>query len=262
MSELKQMTKILAIIILVLSVSTLAVGCGDSPPPNLVHTPDDLRGRIIGARSGTPSERMADDLGTARGLASDDELMFQLTTGTLDAVIMEASVASELVAETSGVRILGEPLLVYDLRFAMAIENSELLRAVDAALAVLRANGTLRGFSDMYFAGRRFTYVPPEGIEQRPGYLSLAVSADSPPFSFRNEYGEISGLDIDIARAVCDLLGVELRVIEYDSWELIRAVRYGRADIALGWLPGEGDEQLINISEPYAVAEHVVIVRR
>ena len=236
-------------------------GCRDAPP-NVVHSLDDVSGRTIGALLGTPSERMANELGFAWAVGSTDELMFHLLSGALDCVIIESTVAAELVAETAGVRMLPEPLLVYDLRFAIAVENAGLLRAVDAALATLRQNGTLRGLSDMYFAGRRFTYVPPEDVERRPGYLSLAVSGDSPPFSFRDEFGEFHGLDIDVARAVSDIIGVELIIIEYDSWELIRAVRYGRADLALGWLPSEGDEQLINISEPYAVAEHVVIVRR
>lgn len=230
--------------------------------PNVVHSIDDVSGALIGALSGTPSERLASELGHVRAFSTGEELMAHLTAGLIDCVIMEASAASELVDATSGVRILAEPLLVYDLRFAIPRENEELLRAVDNALVALRANGTLRGLSDMYFARRRFTYIPPENVAQTQRYLSLAVAPDSPPFSFRDEYGMFFGLDIDVARAVCDILGVELRIIEYDSWELIRAVRYGRADMALGWLPDEADETLINISEPYAVAEHVVIVRR
>jgi len=255
------MKKILSVILLGLLTVFLA-GCGESLPPNVVNTLDDVRGRNIGAISGTPSERVADELGVAWAYEGTDELMFHLRNGTLDCVIMESTVAAELVAETAGVRILSEPLLVYELRFAIALENRELLRAVNGALDTLRQDGTLRGFSDMYFAGRPFTYVPPEDVPARPGYLSLAVSGNSPPFSFRDVYGELRGLDIEVARAVSDLIGVELRIIEYDSWELIRAVRYGRADFALGWLPDEVEEELINISEPYAVAEHVVIVRR
>jgi len=253
--------KIVTTLLFLLTVVLLS-SCADRPPQNEVHTLDDINGRVIGSMRGTPSERLADEVGIARSFGSTDELMFHLLTGTLDCIIVEATVASELIENTSGVRALSEPLLVYDLRFAIAIENAGLLRAVNDALATLRSNGTLRGLSGKYFAGRAFTYVPPEGISQRPGYLSLAVSADSPPFSFRNADGYIVGLDIDVAQAVCDLLGIELRVIEYDSWELISAVRYGRADLALGWLPDEADEEIINISEPYAVAEHLVIVRR
>ena len=256
------MNKKIAITLLVVLAVFAITGCADRPPRNEVHTLDDINGRVIGAMRGTPSERLADELGTARSFNSTDELIFHLLTGTLDCIIMDATVAAELLESHSGIRALNEPLLVYDMRFAIALENAGLLSAVNSALETLRGNGTLRGLSGRHFAGRPFTYVPPEGIEQRPGYLSVAVSADSPPFSFRNEAGYIMGLDIDVARAVCDLLGIELRVIEYDSWELVRAVRYGRADMAVGWLPDEADEETINISEPYAVAEHLVLVRR
>ena len=255
------MRKIAILLIAVFIISLLA-GCGPSLPPNYVHTLEDVNGRNIGVMAGTPSERLASELGTAHAFGTGEEMMVHLLAGTIDCAVMEASVAAELIANVSGVTILGEPLLIYELRFAVPRENDELLAAVDSALAVLSANGTLRGLRDRYFAGRRFTYVPPTGVEARPGVLTLAVPPDSPPFSMLNEYGEFTGLDIDVARAVTDVLGVELRVIEHDAWELVTAVRYGRADLALGWLPDEGDEDLIHISEPYAVAEHVVIVRR
>jgi len=254
--------KITAFILSIIIVAAMLAGCHPPPPPNYVHSLEDVSGKVIGAMVGTPSERLASELGVARAYDSSDEMMFHLSTGTLDCVVMEASVANEIAAGTTGIRVLGEPLLVYDLRFAIPRENDELLRVVDAALVTLRGNGTLRGLRDKYFSGRRYTYSPPTGVTQRPGTLTLAVPPDSPPFSVMDINGGFSGLDIEVARAVCDLLGVQLHIIEYDAWELVTAVRYGRADLALGWLPSEGEEQLIHISEPYAIAEHVVVVRR
>ena len=256
------MTKKLATLIFFIIAAALVAGCGPSPPPNVVHSVEDLSGRHIGALSGTPSERLANEHGIAWGFESGEELINHLLLGSIDAAIMESTTAAELISGTRGVRVLGESLLVFDLRFAIALENTGLLLAVDDALNTLRNNGTLRGFNDYFFANRRFTYNPPQGITRRPGYLSIAVSSDNPPFSFVNEEGLMTGLDIAVARAVSDLLGVDLRVIEYNSWELIRAVRYGRADLAMGWLPGEGDDTLINISEPYSTAVQVVITRR
>jgi ABC-type amino acid transport substrate-binding protein len=173
---------------------------------------------------------------------------------------MENSAAVELIADLSGVRILSEPLIEYELHFAVSKENAELLTAVNSALESLRRNGTLGGLSGKYFAGRKYTYVPPEGVETHPGSLSLAAPSDSPPFSYKNNKGEFLGLDIEVTQAVCDLLGVELVTIEYDSWELVNAVWYGMADLAVGWIPSEG-EGLVNVSDAYANAVHVVIVR-
>jgi len=251
------------IFLLIITITALILtGCGRDLPPNHVNSLDDVRGKHIGVMAGTPSERLASELGSARAFSSSDELMYHLLAGTVDCVVMESSVASELVSGTRGVTTLSEPLVIYDLRFAIPRENDELLKRIDEALNTLRSNGTLRGLQQRYFAGRRYTYNAPDGVEQRNGTLTLAVPPDSPPFSVMDMYGEFSGLDIDVARAVCDLLGVELIIIRYDAWELVTAVRHGRADLALGWLPDEGDEGTIHISEPYAVAEHAVIIRR
>jgi len=216
---------------------------------------------MIGTLHGSPSVILAEELGTAREFFTAEELMQNLRTGLLDCVIMESMAAQEIVSATSGVRILSEPLLEYEMRFAVAKENAQLLRAVNSALVALRENGTLRGLVNKYVAGRSYTYVPPENVEQRPGYLSLALSPDNPPYSFRGADGVFSGLDVEVAQAVCDYLGVELKILEFDARELVTAVWLGRADLSLGWVPVEG-EQLVEISDAYASSSHVVVVRR
>jgi len=236
-------------------------GCRDKPPPNLVFTPADAAGKAIGVLFGSPSIVLAEDLGAAFEFRTSEELVAQLKVGALDCAIMENSAAAELVSSTSGVRILDEPLLEYDMRFAVAKENAQLLRAVDTTLATLRENGTLKGLLDRYFAGKSYTYVPPADVAPHPGILSLAISPENPPFSYVDADGLYYGLDIDIARAVCDILGIELSILEFDARELVKAVWFGWADLALGWLPVEGEES-IAVSEAYASSTHVVVVRR
>lgn len=256
----KQGRLVLALLVLSL-ITALLSGCGEKSPPNVVFSIEDVEGRTIGAMYGTPSVRLANELGKALALYSGDDLMINLKAGAVDCVIMESTAAEALVARTTGVRILSEPLYEYDLRFAVAKENAELLQAVNTALTALNDNGTLSGLRDRYFARGSYSYVTPENIDSRPGTLTLALPPDSPPYSLIGEDGEFSGLDVDISRAVCDYLGVELNIIEFDERELAIAVWFGRADLALGWLPSEGEE-LVNISEPYAHAINVVIVRK
>jgi len=245
----------LSILILVL---LLLFGCRRFP--NEVNSPADVEGQLIGALAGTPSLRLADELGTARAFYSDVEMMNELRADRVSCVIMERTTALELVSNTSGVRILSEPLVEYELRFAVPMENTALLDAVNSALDVLSRNGTLRGLANRYFARGNFSYESPDDIERR-GYLWIALPPDSPPFSFKNEDGDFIGMDVDVAVAVSDVLGVEFKVMEHDSWDLVNAVWHGRADLALGWHPGEG-EGLVSTSEPYASAVHVIIVRR
>ena len=235
-------------------------GCRAGRAPNIINSPEDARGQIIGALHGSPSARLAGEFGVLMTFFSGDELMNALTTASVECVFMESTTAAALVSHTSGVRILSEPLLEYDLRFALARENNELLQAVNTALAALTANGTLRGLRDKYFAGRNFTYVTPD-VPSRPGTLNLAVPPNVFPYSYRNENGDLTGMDIEVARAVCDFLGVELAIIEVDVGELVTAVWFGRADLALGWLPGDVQGQ-VDLSEPYAFSYHSIIVRR
>ena len=236
------------------------VGC-QTDKPNEVNSPADVKGRTIGSIEGSPSVVLAEELGVSKPFATGEELMYNLKEGTLDCVIMEKSAAVDLASATTGVRVLSEPILKYDLRFAVARENAELLNAVNTALAALTENGTVKGLIGKYFSAKKYVYKPPEGVVMRPGYLSLAVPSDYPPYSYKDKNGVLTGLDIEVAQAVCDYLGVELRITEYDARELVTAVWYGRADLALGWIPTEG-ESVIAESDPYADSAQVIIVRR
>jgi len=252
------MRKLIALILLTLIFSLLQ-GC--SRFPNTVNTPEDAQGKRIGALEGTPSLRLANELGSAITFFSETDMMSELRGGTIDCVIMERTTAQELVSNTSGVRILPDPLLEYELRFAVPMENTALLDRVNLAVEELSRNGTLRSLTNKYFARGNFTYTPRDDDDERENYLTIALPPDSPPFSFRNAEDRFVGMDVEVAIAVGDILDVRMVVLPYDAWELVTAVWHGRADLALGWHPGEG-EGLVNTSEPYARATQVIIVRR
>ena len=236
-------------------------GCKEERPPNSVFSLEDVPGKIIGALAGTPAVRLAEENGIARTFSSGEELLTGLTMGLVECVVMESVMAGELVTVSSGARVLSDALLEYELRFAVPRENAELLDVINSALTALEANGLLRNLRDKYLSGKDYTYVPPEGIERHPGDLILATSPDSPPYSFKDADGEYTGLDIEVARAICDYLGVELEIIEVDAKDLITEVWFGRASLAAGWFPGDIDEQ-VSISEPYANTIYVVVVRK
>lgn len=242
---------------LLLSVFLLT-GCG---PPNTVNTPEDVEGKVIGARAGTPSIRLAADMGAAVPYDTDEAMMADLRSGAIDCVIMESTTAQELVLRTRGVRILLEPIVEYDLRFAVPRENGRLLNAVNGALEELQRNGTLRGLYSQYFARSGYRYRPPERTEPLTGSLTVALPPDSPPYSYKDADGMFTGMDVEVAIALGDVLGVEMIPIEYDPAELASAVWHGRADLALGWTPDEG-EGIVDMSEPYAEVVLSVVVRR
>ncbi|MEM9388341.1 MAG: transporter substrate-binding domain-containing protein [Pseudomonadota bacterium] len=56
---------------------------------------------------------------------------------------------------------------------------------------------------------------------QRPGELSVAVYAEYPPFSSRDPKGRLVGIDVDIARALAERLGMRLSLREQGADESV-----------------------------------------
>ena len=69
----------------------------------------------------------------------------------------------------------------------------------------------------------------------QPRTLVMGTSADYPPFEFR-KHGEVVGLDIDIAREICNELGYDLKIQNMDFNALIPALDSGHVDFAMSGL--------------------------
>lgn len=91
--------------------------------------------------------------------------------------------------------------------------------------------------------------------------LIMATNATFPPYeSYEN--GEIVGVDVDIAAAIAEKLGMKLVVEDMDFDAIIIAVSTGKADIALaGMTVTEERLQSVNFSTSYATGIQSVIVR-
>lgn len=73
-------------------------------------------------------------------------------------------------------------------------------------------------------------------IQQR-GTLRVGLDASFPPFETIDETGQIVGLDVDIAQAVADDLGVELELVNIGFDGLYDALLARRADLVISGLP-------------------------
>ena len=95
------------------------------------------------------------------------------------------------------------------------------------------------------------------------GQLVLGLDENFPPMGYRDEDGVIKGFDIDLAREVCNRLGVELvcRPIDWDKKEEI--LNSGEIDIIWNGLSvtDERKENML-LSEPYLENELVFAVAK
>ncbi len=91
--------------------------------------------------------------------------------------------------------------------------------------------------------------------------LTLATSADFPPYESIGDDGSYVGIDIEVAQAIADKLGYTLVVDNMDFDSIITAVSSGKADMGMAGLTVT-DERLesVDFSTTYATGVQAVIV--
>lgn len=238
-------------------------GCGGKMPPNKVYSENDLNGKNIGIAKGSAAAVYAANYGTLHAYEIAETMLVDLKNGVLDCAVMDEVLAKSTIKKVPGLKILSKPLFKADFSFAIAKENPDLLGAVNSALGELRENGTLKKIIEGYIPGNDYRYESPDGIDRSYGALTLAVDASVPPYSYADADGQPAGLDIDIARAVCDLLHVQMNVKVVEKSDLVITVQYGKADFSLGGVTNnEEDAKLAVFSDAYISCTQVIVVRR
>jgi polar amino acid transport system substrate-binding protein len=243
----------------VLLLAAGLAGCGERLPPNTVKSPEDVAGRVIGVLEGSACAALAPRYGDARQFSDVEIMAEELRAGELDCVVMDVSARDKKLAR---VKPLRDPLAEYAFSFAVAKENGDLKEAIDSALDSLRASGELERIENGYLKDSGAAYSPPSGAENPRASLKASVRTEFAPYAYIDEAGLPAGIDVDIARAVGNILNVNIEFTETFPDELITTVRYGKADIALGGLTQtEADMELVDFTSPYTTAVLDVYVR-
>ncbi len=118
--------------------------------------PDDLAGVNIGVQLGTTGDIYASDYeeegSTIERYNKGFEAVQALTQGKIDAVVIDLEPAKVFVEENEGIKILDDPLTVEEYAIAIKKGNTELLDAVNDALAELSDSGELQAIIDKYIS--------------------------------------------------------------------------------------------------------------
>ena len=254
-------TKILSGILAAALALSLA-SCGNSGKK--IESADDLADSIIGAQGGTTGATyIADDISngllgkaTLQEFKSGIEAVTALKQGKIDAVVIDNEPAKVFVEQNDGLKILDTPYTVEDYAIAIAKENDELKDQFNA-------DGTLDQLIAYYITKDESAspYTSPEGITY-DGKLIMATNAAFPPYEYY-ESDQVVGLDVDIAKAICDKLGKELEVVDMDFDAIITAVQSGKADFAAAGMTVTEDRlQNVNFTDSYATGIQVIVVKK
>ncbi len=91
--------------------------------------------------------------------------------------------------------------------------------------------------------------------------LSMATNAEFPPYEYV-EGEDVVGIDVDIAQAIADKLGMELKVDNMNFDSIIPAITSGKDAIgAAGMTVTDERKKNVDFTDSYATGVQVVIVR-
>lgn len=98
------------------------------------------------------------------------------------------------------------------------------------------------------------------GMTVNDGVLTMATNAYFPPYEYY-EGDEVVGIDAEIAGAVAEKLGLELKIEDMEFDSIITAVQTGKADMGLaGMTVTDERKESVNFSDSYATGIQVIIV--
>lgn len=112
----------------------------------------DLEGKIISCQEGTTGEQyLLDNDYQIQSFKTGAEAITALTTGKVDAVVIDDAVARALSKEQNGATIvLDESLTKEAYAIAIKLGNDEFTGKVNEAIAALKADGTLKKIFEKY----------------------------------------------------------------------------------------------------------------
>ena len=243
--------------------------CGGSNiPANSVHSVNDLPGKTIGVQLGTTGDIYASDY-EAEGSVIERynkgaDAIQALKQGKVDCVIIDEQPAKAFVAKNADLTILEEEFALEEYALCISKEKAELKQKINSALTQLKANGTLDAIIANYIGDDtkgKTPYESPADVDRSNGTLVMATNAAFEPYEFYKDQ-KIVGIDADMAQAVCDVLGMELKIEDMEFDSIINAVTSGKADIGVAGMTVTEDRLLsVDFSDSYTTATQVIVVR-
>ena len=83
------------------------------------------------------------------------------------------------------------------------------------------------------------------------GKLVVGVKADYKPWGFRNESGEIVGMEVDMAKDVAETMGVELELVPVQSSNRMQFLEQGKIDLMIATMSDRPDRrEIVGITQP------------
>ena len=95
-----------------------------------------------------------------------------------------------------------------------------------------------------------------------PGKLTMSTNAAFPPYEMTTDTGDFEGIDVEIAGAIAEKLGLELQIDDMDFSAALLAAQQGKSDMVMaGVTVNDERKKVMDFSDTYASGVQVFIVK-
>ena len=229
---------------------------------------EDLADLKIGVQTGTTG-----DLQATEAVNSDSQMnrfntgadaVQALKNGKVDCVVIDSQPAAKFVELNDDLKIIEGIFDVEEYAICLKKGNTELKEEINGALNELKEDGTIDSIMSNYIGDEigQHPYESPADTDRSKGTLTMATNAFFEPWEYY-EGSDIVGIDADIAQAICDKLGYELKIEDMAFDTILVAVDTGKADFGMAGMTVTPDrEESVEFTDTYADASQVVIVKK
>ena len=266
---MKKKIRIFLMALMCMAFLTMYVKADAQAKSKTIKTVDDLKGAKIGVQLGTTGDIYSSDYeGDKEGTTVErynkgNDAVMALKQGKIDCVVIDSEPAKKFVEKNDDLEIVEDIFDKEEYAICLSKDNADLTKEFNEALKELKDDGTLDSIRDNYIgddAGKT-PYESPKDADHSKGTLTMATNATFQPYEYYDG-DKIVGIDVDIAQAIADELGMELEIedIAFDS--IIPEIVSGKADMALaGMTVTEDRKASVDFSDTYATASQMIIVK-
>ena len=275
-NRLKQFS--LSTLVIVACLLLASCGSDSSDAKKQLKAKADLQGAVIGVQLGTTSDGLATELekkgdGTkVERYNKGADAIQALLQGKIDCMVTDEAPAKAFQRVNPSLQILPETFDASSFAICVAKDHGELKQSINHAIRILKANGVIDSIVNRHLErGIAVAYTPkasdakkmgPEALQKLGLKKSLrfATNATFEPFEYYQD-GKIVGIDVDVANAIGDVLGVDVEILDMEFDAIITSVQAGKADAGIAGITVTPErEKNIGFTDSYADVRQVIMV--
>lgn len=200
--------------------------CSQNKPPNTFN-PTDLNGKTAAFVPGTVSEDVASSLeslgATATGFSSVEDCIYALDVKKADYVVLDEISAGQYCCANKELAVFDGDYGKIDF-CAVFQKGDSFCRSFNEAVSCLTENGTVKNIVNSYVNNGEY-HSSYNGNHKET--VILAVDELCNNVFVHKENGEYVGIDVDIAKEVCEYSGYNLQISAMEFDEAFSAVKDG-----------------------------------